>query len=56
LNDANPLKISESRLGLSLKCVHGPSRQCLNRRMVFHRFDRASHCLSATPVMSSPWR
>ena len=48
LNYVDPLKTRESRLGLSPNCVHGPSKQRLCRRMIFHRFDHASHCLSAT--------
>jgi len=36
-------------LSLSLKFdVRGPLRQCLSRRMVFHRFDHATHSLTAT--------
>jgi len=36
------------KLGLSLKHVRGPLRRFLCRRMVFHRFDHATHRLDAT--------
>ena len=47
------------RLGLSLNYVRGPLRRCLDRNMVFHRFDHATHGLDATtlvqPIEAKSW-
>jgi hypothetical protein len=45
------IKLMKCRASLSLNFVYGPSRLCLCRCAVFHRFDCAAQSLDATTLL-----